>query len=137
MAGVFIYLVEIGNSPNLTELNNAFLVIATFFSFGAIWGGNQLYKSRLKNILPGIAVIEKLQAYRSAVIIKLGVLEGATIFTLISFFIIANYLYFLFAGLIIAIFFFNAPSVTKIVSDLKLSEKEKDEIIKMAENTKK
>jgi len=135
-AGIVIYLVDNGSSPNLKEYNNVFLIIAIFFTFGAIFAGNTIYKSKLKAILPGEKVIEKLQIYRVTLIIKYGILEGAAMFSIVAYFLIANFLFLIFLGVIIAAFLFSTPSVDKIVLDLKLSANEKDEIIKMAENYK-
>ena len=133
-AGIIIFLIDNGNSPLLEEYNNLFLSIAFIFTFGAIFASNSIYKSKLKGILPGKTVFEKLQAYRVAIILKYGILEGAGMFSIMACFIIGNFLFLIFLAAIVAAFLFSTPSVDKIVLELKLSDREKDEVIQMTKD---
>ncbi len=106
-------------------LYDIFQFVVPLFVIGSIWGSSQFMKSRLENIRGKSKLEEKLGYYRATLIIKFALLEGASLFALICFFITADYFLLALAGLTIAIFFINKPTRDKIVADLDLNYEER------------
>ena len=127
-AGIFIFLVNNSYSPVIAEFDDVFLILTLLITFGALFGANAFYKSKLNAVLPEKTVIEKLQDYRVALIVKYGILEGAGFFSLVAYFITANHLLLIFPAVIIVAFLLNKPSTNSFIVDFDLSAAEKSEI---------
>ena len=95
---------------------------------GAILGGiiasYTIHQYRLKAIHSKNNLIDKLTAYRSALIIRYALLEGPALFALAAFWASANFLFFGFALLNLALFLFCLPSKRRAINELQLNEDE-------------
>lgn len=118
------YLVVNGYLDGNKELYDIFQIIVPLGVIGSIWGSSQIMKSRLENIRGKSKLEDKLGYYRSSLIIKFALLEGASLFAIICFLLTADYFLLALAGLTIAIFFINKPTRDKIVTDLDLNYEE-------------
>jgi hypothetical protein len=113
--------------PVSSSLDKTFQVIALLVSFAAVFGSIRIFKKRLLAINAAAENIsEKTVQYRVANIIQWAMIEGATLFSIICFFLTGNYA---FAALAIALIVFFAmliPSKIKMMLQLQLSEQEAD-----------
>ncbi len=64
---------------------------------------------------------QKLVLYRQGMIIKLAMVEGASIFSIVCFLITGNFLFVVIALILIILFAFHKPSSEKFASDFNLS----------------
>jgi hypothetical protein len=82
-------------------------------------------KRRLK---PDLALVKKLEIYRSANIIKLAFLQGAALLSIVSLLIVGKpYYAYLFLAVFMA-YLINRPSVAKCIADLNLNAQEQQSI---------
>ncbi|MDF1546756.1 MAG: hypothetical protein P1P88_02965 [Bacteroidales bacterium] len=124
-AGVVIFLENNGTAGMARDLGNIFLFLALIFTGGGIFGSRAFYKYRITFITPDMPFEEKLSNFRIALITKYAILEAPSFIALVGFLITANYLILLFAGLVVAVFVMEAPTLEKISLELKLSDEEK------------
>lgn len=127
-AGVVILLDSNGTAGMAKDLSNIFLFLALLFTGGGIFGSRAFYKSRIALITPDMLFEEKLSNFRIAIITKYAILEAPSFIAIVGFLITANYLILLFAGLVIAVFVMEAPSLEKISLELKLSDEEQNQL---------
>lgn len=132
-AGIIHFIVDSGHSPQHTDLINPLLLLAVFVTFGGLFGANLIYKTKLKNIQPSSRIQKKLYDYRVAIILHYSILETPSLFAGIAYFITANYLFLLFALVIVIYFFINSPGKEKVNRDLDLNDREKEEIRRMSD----
>lgn len=132
-AGIIHYIVETGNSPQYADLTNPLLLLAVFITFGGLFGANFIYRTKLKNILPSSKIQKKLFDYRVAIILHYSILETPSLFAGIAYFLTANYLFLIFALVIVVYFFINSPGKEKVNRDLNLNDREKEEIKRMSD----
>jgi hypothetical protein len=125
---VMVFLVVRNILPPVSpSLDKTFQVMALLVSFAAVLGAINIFKKRLSSINAAAEnIAEKITQYRAASILKWAMIEGATLFSLICFFLTGNYS---FAALAIALIIFFAlliPSKVKIMLQLQLNEQEAD-----------
>ncbi|MCB8964097.1 MAG: hypothetical protein H6536_03530 [Bacteroidales bacterium] len=80
-----------------------------------------IFKKRLDAAKIGDSLIAKMNAYRSALIMKYAPLEGVSFLALIAYTIAADYTFLVLAALIIVVFAINQPSLSKSITDLNLT----------------
>ena len=110
---------------NDVYLYNVLKYLVPILSFGGLLAGNAVFKSRLNAISENSALIQKLNEYRAALIIRYALLEGPAIFSVISAFITTNINFLLFTGMLAAMMFYFRPRIQSIVNDLDLNEQER------------
>ncbi|MFV0269197.1 MAG: hypothetical protein ACK5HT_18895 [Draconibacterium sp.] len=114
-------LMKIGfESLAIDEMNKAFLFAIPFFALAGIFGSNFLFNSRLKVCKRQANLRNKLDEYRSALVIKFALIEGPSFLTVIAYLLSGN---FLFLGLILvllAIMISYRPTKEKAINDLEL-----------------
>jgi hypothetical protein len=71
---------------------------------------------------------DKLNQYRSALIIYIALCEGPALFGIILFFVTGNYLMFIITGITIASMLAKMPSRKRVVDDLTLDWKQQQEL---------
>ena len=116
-------------SPVSLQTDKILQVIALLVSFAAVFGSMTLFKKKLLKINDTAEnITEKTTQYRAANILQWAMLEGASLFSVICFFLTGNYS---FAALAIALIVFFAiliPSKIKMMLQLRLSEEEAAEL---------
>ncbi len=113
--------------PVTPSLDKILQVIALLVSFAAVFGSISIFKKKLLTInATAENMAEKTVQYRVANILQWAMIEGASLFSIICFFLTGNYS---FAALAIALIVFFAmliPSKIKMMLQLQLSEQEAD-----------
>ncbi|HRX13220.1 MAG TPA: hypothetical protein P5210_16270 [Draconibacterium sp.] len=107
------------------ELNFALIYVVPVFSIAGIIASNVVFKQRLKDCIARPNLKEKLNCYRSALIVKFSFIEGSSFFALIAFLLTGDLLYLGFAALLLIVFITYTPSKEKSIVDLELTQAEK------------
>ncbi|MDY0343718.1 MAG: hypothetical protein RBR28_09100 [Lentimicrobium sp.] len=93
-----------------------------------IVGGNFMFKKQLKVALSKIDLLDKLNNYRSALIIRYAFLEGSAFFTIAVYLVTGNMFFLGLAFIPILSFLLFVPSIEKTQFDLELNHDEKQRI---------
>jgi len=132
---LYLNLASTPLSESSNSVKNIFLIIAAVLALNGLVTGNIIYKSRLRKFTKNSNLKVKMGEYRTTLLIRLAMLEGSTIFSLVAYLMTADLLFLGFAGMTFAYFVFLNPSKETITLDLELSPTEKalienpDEII--------
>lgn len=103
----------------------AVLVIAAISIFMAI----RLYKKRITDALsPGLVLMDKLNIYRSALILYLALCEGAGLFAVIVYFLTGYKLLLIVIAVVLLAMLQKRPEKSKIFNELQLSSQEQLEL---------
>ena len=111
------------------ELDRSLQVMAIIIAVAGVFTGTSVFKKKLlqaREMEAGAA--EKFAVYRAASILQWALLEGPSIFCIISFFLTGNYAFLALAGVVMFLFVMTAPSKTKILLQLQISEAELDDL---------
>jgi hypothetical protein len=87
---------------------------------------NVLFKQLLGKIDNNLSFEKKIEAYRSALIIKYVLLEVPSIFSTTVFLMSGNLMFLAFSAVTILAFLVNIPNRNKIAQELNLSNAEAD-----------
>lgn len=116
-------------APPAKELDKTLQVVALITAVTGIYAGMLIFKKKLALIREmQTGNQEKFSLYRSASIIQWVLLEGPSLFCIISFLLTGNYAFLALAAVIIFLFIVMAPSKVKILTQLQISETELDEL---------
>lgn len=118
----------IGN--NISKL--AVYIIPVIALIGLI-SSTLLFKRKLEECRTKQNLREKLIEYRSALIIKFGIVEGTTFLAVISYLLTGELILLAVAGLLIIVFITYIPTKDKLYNDLDLSYADK-QILDNADN---
>ncbi|MES1223579.1 MAG: hypothetical protein ABUT20_49240 [Bacteroidota bacterium] len=111
------------------SLDKILQVVALLVSFAAVFVSINIFKKKLQNInATAENATEKSTPYRAANIMKWAMIEGASLFSIIGFFLTGNYSFAALAVFLIVFFAMQAPSKIKIMLHLQISEQEADEL---------
>ncbi len=80
-----------------------------------------LFKRKLNECSTKQNLNEKLTEYRSALILKFGIIEGTTFIILISYLLTGELIVLTVAGILIIVFITYIPTKGKLINDLDLS----------------
>ncbi len=126
-AVAIIILVQTGLfKPFASEsLDRLLQVITVVYAFAAVIVGVQLFRRRLETIRNNNETPrEKLAQYRSASLVQWLLLEGASIFSMISYGITGNWSFLGLTVMIIAIYGGLNPFKQKVMLQLKLNDQD-------------
>lgn len=107
------------------ELNFALIYVVPVFAIAGIVASNLVFKQKLKECITRPNLKEKLNCYRSALIIKFALIEGSSFFALVAFLLTGDLLYLGFAAILVVVFITYTPSKEKSIVDLELNQTEK------------
>ncbi len=107
------------------ELNFALIYVVPVFAIAGIIASNLVFKQKLKECIARPNLKEKLNCYRSALIIKFALIEGSSFFALVAFLLTGDLLYLGFAAILVVVFITYTPSKEKSIVDLELNPTEK------------
>lgn len=97
-------------------------------AINAIWIAFYLFKKKIEQARQILSLNEKFTVYRSACITKYALLEGANLLSLIFFLVTANYIFFIFAVVLIFVFMTLNPIRQRIKFDLQLEDADIDKL---------
>ncbi len=107
------------------ELNFALIYVVPVFAIAGIIASNLVFKQKLKECIAQPNLKDKLNCYRSALIIKFALIEGSSFFALVAFLLTGDLLYLGFAAILVVVFITYTPSKEKSIVDLELNPTEK------------
>jgi len=106
--------------------SDTFLYIVPAVMATAVVGSNFFIKKRLTACRSLKTLEEKMNAYRSIVIMGYAFLEVPSMLAIVSYLVTNNWLFLTMAGLMIVIFLSSKPAVEKAIRDLELNPTERD-----------
>lgn len=127
--GIIAFVVVTMNGATITDefLTQVLFIIVPLFIIGAFVASTVLFKKRIETVKTKNNLVEKMAAYRGAIILKLAPLEGGSFLSIIAYFITGNIIYLSLSALIILMFVLNQPTKEKAIADLELNfDEEKD-----------
>jgi Na+/H+ antiporter NhaD/arsenite permease-like protein len=130
-AGVIFYLVNSkAIKPVFTAQDRTFQLIAIVMAAAAYFIGANIFKTKLAQIRSdeNSTTQEKFIKYRTACIIQWALLEAATLFCIISFFLIGNFSFAALAVLLIILFAMQAPAKSKMALQLGINTEAVEEL---------
>jgi hypothetical protein len=129
LAAVFIVLT--GNTEIiLTPAGDLFFMLVPATALFAIFISGFMFKKLLEQANTRTTLSEKLSLYRPALLVRFAILEGASLFGLVAYFLNAN-LFYVFVSAFVMIYFFTLrPTKEKLEMDLQLDYKLKEEFEK-------
>lgn len=107
------------------EMNFALIYVVPAFTIMGIFTSNFMFKQRLKESLSKVNLKEKLDLYRSALIIKFALIEGPSFFAVIAYILTGNLIYIGIIVLLLAMFWIYRPTKEKLILDLELTHAER------------
>lgn len=107
------------------DLNFDLIYVVPVFAIAGIIASNLVFKQKLKECIARPNLKEKLNCYRSALIIKFALIEGSSFFALVAFLLTGDLLYLGFAAILVVVFITYIPSKEKSIVDLELNQTEK------------
>lgn len=110
--------------PITANLKGVLIYIAPILVLGGFLFSNVLFKKRLKGIDAKSDLMSKLTAYREALILRYGLLEGPSLFSIISYLLTGDILFILLAAVIVLYFIMLSPTKEKAIHDLELNASE-------------
>jgi len=119
------YYLNIGVEPQTGVTRNMLIIVALFLMMNGFVLGNFLYKNQIRRVRDFNTLNFRLGGYRSAFILRLALLEGASLFSIVAYLLTADLIFMVIAGLIVAYFIFLRPNVNKIAMDLDLERSDK------------
>jgi hypothetical protein len=126
---ICFYLVYNGMGIIADEtFNRTLQVIAIAIAAAGFFIGTALFKKKLAVIKTTDDAAQKFNLYRAACILQWALLEGPSLFCIISFFITGNYAFLVLAGALIILFAMMAPTKIKVAFQTGLTEDELDEL---------
>ena len=108
------------------EIDKVLLIVVPIFALIGIFASNFVFKKKLNEIRKKSNLKEKMEEYRSALIIKLALIEGPSFFAVVSFLLTGNYIYLGLTVILIIVFLIYTPNKTKFINELELTKKESD-----------
>jgi len=103
-------------------LIDIFSIIIPAFVLGGIMSSNILFRNKLNKSKSKPLLIEKMNDYRSALLIRYALLEGPCFLSIIAYFLFGFNLFLFLAVIIILVFSFYKPSLNKAVIELELNQ---------------
>jgi hypothetical protein len=118
----------IPKKPTTNTGNDMLIFIVPVMAISCFAAGHLLFKTLLDKIDVQSPLKAKLISYQSATIIRLALLEGPSLFAIVSFMLTGNMVFIGIAAAIILYFIYLRPSKQKIEDDLNLGYEEKAEL---------
>lgn len=132
LAGQIIFIVVaffmVKNNPPQSQSDDLFNIIVPVAVGSGLFMSSLLFKQMLAKIKNDDSFEKKLEAYRSALIIRYALLEGPSIFSTGVYLLSGNIIFLAFSGVMILAFLMNMPSRNKATLDLNLSSIETDKL---------
>ena len=98
--------------------------VPVFLIIGLV-SGNFLFKLKVIEAKGNLSLLEKLNIYRGALIIKMALLEGPAFLSIIIFIITGKLMHLALTGILLIVFVLYRPSKEKLISDLELNQSQR------------
>ena len=131
MFTVIIFALNFLQEPVLVDQSLARIFFIAILAITAIsvFMATRLYKKRIADGLsPGMILMDKLNIYRSALILYLALCEGAGLFAVIVYFLTGYKLLLVIIGVVLLAMLQKRPEKFKIFNELQLSSQEQLEL---------
>lgn len=115
---IVIFMIYSGTVAVVPGMQEIFFILALVSAALGIMIGNRIFKSRLQIIKQQPSMQEKMTLYKAALITKLALFEGPSLFAIICYFITGDIKLLIPAGVIVLLFIMSRPSKEKIMADL-------------------
>lgn len=113
---------------DIKNTGDLFLFIVPLMALACFVAGNLLFKLKIAPLPGKDTLVEKLIGYLSALIIRFALLEGASLFGIVSFLISGNLLFLLISVLLMVRMLTLRPTISTAETDLELSYEDKLEL---------
>lgn len=108
------------------EIDNVLLIVVPIFALIGIFASTLVFKNKLNGIRKKSSLKEKMEEYRSALIIKFALIEGPSFFVVVSYLLTGNYIYLGILVILIIVFLIYTPNKTKFINDLELTKNDSE-----------
>ncbi|WP_167618647.1 hypothetical protein [Maribellus sediminis] len=131
MAGIVSFIViaivlqNMGFESDGEDMIPALIYVVPVFMIGGILASNNVFKFRLKTCISQSGLKQKLEEYRSALIIKFALVEGPSFFAIIAYLLTANLVFVGITVLLLAVLLSYRPTPAKSIIDLELDYDER------------
>ena len=121
---IFLTLVFVLNSNNLQESvfgSGPLYFLTPAMAAGAFITGQMLFKKHLAAIGTAMSLSERLIKYQSAFIVRQALVEGATLFNVVAYFLLGHFFFAVIALVLILIMVTFRPTKFRVAEDLQLN----------------
>jgi F0F1-type ATP synthase membrane subunit c/vacuolar-type H+-ATPase subunit K len=108
------------SGPQAPHLAASFQIALPLITLAGIFGSLFIAKFLLKSIKSLINDTEKLNKYRTALLVRLAFLEGANLFAIVVFLLTGSNLALIISSCLLILFILNKPSVERLKEDLEI-----------------
>ena len=125
---VFVLIKMQGPLLQDRSLNRGFLVVTLLLAATCLSVSNILYKNRINTVGPALPLLQKLEIYRTALVLYMGLSEAAAILTVFVFYMTGEFLFLLIIAAILVSMLMRRPENFKIFNELQPDSKEQMEL---------
>ncbi len=127
--GVTFFLIDRGQNPETDQdLSSTLQLIIPIIAVAGVLASSILSRSKIKSIKSLNELNQKLQQYRSALILKFALLEAPAILCIVGYLLTANLFYLGFGLAIIFAMAIQFPTKEKAIKELELSPEEQQQM---------
>lgn len=131
MALIVSYLMIDGEKVFSWEMSNPFYLIAPILMLSSISMSSLLFTKRMEEAKSIKGFVEKIEHYRSAIILRSALLEGINLICIIFYFLEVNYFFLLLFFIGLGAFLLIRPSEDMFKEKYRLTEEERMAFRKM------
>lgn len=131
---VMVFVNQLANTPPLSDNKllvdkNISLEIIAIVGLGSITVANLLYRKRVNALKQsGKPLSDKLNQYRTALILYLAICEAAAFFSVIFFFLTGNFAILIITGLMLIMMLSRMPFAKRLIRERDIDWKEQQEL---------
>jgi len=108
--------------------NDPYLIAVPIMAIGSFIASMMLHRQLIATAVSKPTVQQKIVGYQTAMIVRLALLEGASLFGIVVYIVTTNLLYLGISGVLIAFFITLRPTRDKIETDLNLDYQDKADL---------
>lgn len=112
----------------LDNTEDIFLIVVPAVTLFGIFVSGFMFKKSLETAVSKSYLIDKLTAYRVALIMRYAFLEAPSLLSIVAYLLTGNFGYILISGFIILYFIALRPTKDRLEKDLQLDYKQKEEV---------
>jgi hypothetical protein len=117
-------------TPSLIEQDRLFQLVALLFTAAVFFIGNIIFKRKIATIKnsTNLTIQQQYEQYKTASLIQWALLEAATLFNGIAYFLVGNYSFIALAAVLILLFAMLAPNKTKMAIQLGITPQDLEDL---------
>ena len=124
-AGVVLYLTYGKTQPVVGTQNRVFIYMVPLIALLAVLISQLIYRQKLKKLKSYPDLIPKMTEYQSIFIIRLALVEGASLFAIVVYLLTVEAIFISIGVLLMVYFVLLRPTRIKIAMDLELDASDK------------